>query len=94
MNCLKWGNVIFDHDRKTVLNTILEWLSQYGLERECDDLDYNTNWDTESERVLGDVILAGRFGQWKYYWSDDCVLRGQQLADSISLVANLEGNLS
>jgi len=30
---------------------------------------------------LGDVILAGRFGQWKYYWSDDCVLRGKQIGE-------------
>jgi len=77
----KWGNVIFDHHRREALDTLLNWLSEYGLEREIDDLDHNTNWDMEQKRVLGDVILAGRFGQWKYYWSDDCVLRGKQIGE-------------
>jgi len=29
---------------------------------------------------MGQLILAGRFAQWKYYWSDDCVLRGKFIA--------------
>jgi hypothetical protein len=29
---------------------------------------------------IGDLALAGRFGQWKYFWTDDCVLRGYALA--------------
>jgi hypothetical protein len=27
-------------------------------------------------------MLAGRFAQWKYFWTDDCVLRGRQLAEA------------
>ena len=30
---------------------------------------------------IKDLALAGRFGQWKYYWTDDCVLRGKKLSD-------------
>jgi hypothetical protein len=25
-------------------------------------------------------MLAGRYAQWKYYWTDDCVLRGADVA--------------
>jgi len=75
----KWGNVIFDHKRKQALNGILEWLTAYGLVRENDDLEHDSNWEDDSLRNIGDLVLAGRFGQWKYYWSDDCVLRGKKI---------------
>jgi len=73
-----WANVIFDHQRKENQDIILHWLEQYGLSREKDDLNPMTNWNDKEIEVsqLGNIILAGRFGQWKYFWTDDCILRG------------------
>lgn len=79
---VEWANVIFDQARIKALDSILSWLSAFGLVREIDDLTSATNWDEQNkaETKLGDIILAGRFGQWKYFWTDDCVLRGKFIA--------------
>jgi len=77
-----WANVVCNHLRRESIDVILSWLSEFGLEREVDDLDPMTHWATANDRhrKLGSVILAGRFSQWKYYWTDDCVLRGKAVA--------------
>jgi protoporphyrinogen oxidase len=75
-----WANVIFDHDTKPALNTIWSWLEHYGQCREADDLHPLTDWNVKNKLMAGEVVMAGRFGQWKYYWTDDCVLRGKSLA--------------
>lgn len=77
------ANVIFDHKRREAQNTIFEWLENFGLTREEDDLEPMTDWDLKEKEAVkfGDIILAGRFGQWKYYWTDDCVLRGKYLSE-------------
>ncbi len=84
---LPWANVIFDTQRRESLNTILDWLSQYGLERQSDDLQPCTDWDiTLDQKSIASkarIFLSGRFGQWKYFWSDDCVLRGKDIAQRI-----------
>lgn len=77
-----YANVVFDHNRRKAQDSILSWLQAFGLKRESDDLDPMTNWDMSEEVVIGDIALAGRFGQWKYFWTDDCVLRGRQLRAS------------
>lgn len=76
---IHYANIIFDHNRRDAQNRVLTWLQNFGLKREFDDLDPMTNWENSKDVVIGDVALAGRFGQWKYYWTDDCVLRGKQL---------------
>ena len=75
---VQWANVIFDHKREEAQNVIFEWLEQVGLIREEDDLSPMTDWKSKltQKKALGSLILAGRFSQWKYYWTDDCVLRG------------------
>jgi protoporphyrinogen oxidase len=78
-----WANVIFDHDAMPALECIWRWLEGYGLQRDAQDLHPLTDWAAvEGEPNLdpGSLVMAGRFGQWKYYWTDDCVLRGRQLA--------------
>jgi len=40
-----------------------------------------SNWEDDLPRCLGDIVLVGRFGQWKYFWSDDCVFRGKQIGE-------------
>ncbi|MEJ7914447.1 MAG: hypothetical protein WKF70_14925, partial [Chitinophagaceae bacterium] len=83
---IPFANVIFDHPSEVSLNSILEWLTSYGLVREEDDLATMTDWDEKigSPVALGSLILAGRFSQWKYYWTDDCVLRGKYISDTIN----------
>ena len=73
---IPYANVIFDHDRKHNQDLILSWLEQYGLKRESEDLEPMTSWVEGNHSSKGSLILAGRFGEWKYYWTDDCVLRG------------------
>jgi len=79
-----WANVIFRPDTAGALETIWNWLEKFGLRRESGDTHPLTNWDTtlnaELQLPSGTLAMAGRFGQWKYYWSDDCVLRGKQIA--------------
>jgi hypothetical protein len=63
------------------MDVIWTWLESKGLTREEDDLHPLTDWDIKkSTSTLGSIAMAGRFGQWKYFWTDDCVLRGKWLA--------------
>ncbi len=82
---VQWANVIFDHKREENLDLVLNYLSNYGLVREFDDLEPATNWDEKFKNKINladaSIILAGRFAQWKYYWTDDCVLRGKFIND-------------
>ena len=80
---LEWANIIFDKARRESQNKILRWLEGYGLIREDDDLEPMTNWTDDKKFTatkFGDLIMAGRFAQWKYFWTDDCILRGKQIA--------------
>jgi protoporphyrinogen oxidase len=76
---VKWANVIFDHQRKAALNHILDYLSNFGLERNEQDLNPMTNWDNFKSSCTTQLQLAGRFAEWKYYWTDDCIMRGKSL---------------
>lgn len=76
---VQWANVIFDHNRKESLNIIFEYLSQFGLGRNEQDLDPMTDWNKYSTEKTAKLALAGRFAEWKYYWSDDCVMRSLNL---------------
>ena len=81
------ANVIFDTERKKAQNEVLNWLHKYGLEREEDDLNPVTNWEQKFDEKsnLGEIILAGRYAQWKYYWTDDCILRGKYICERLKL---------
>jgi len=83
---IPWGNVIFDLEYKKKLNNVLSYLENYSLVREYDDLEPLTDWNNkETVRIkLGKILLAGRYAQWKYYWSDDCVLRGRYIKTNIN----------
>ena len=77
-----WANVIFDNDTAPALDIVWRWLEEFGLEREDDDLHPLTLWDRkQSAPVNGALSFAGRYGQWKYFWTDDCVLRGRKIAE-------------
>lgn len=85
LKLVPWANVIFDHDTAPALDVIWSWLETCGLRRESDDLLSLTRWDAPApERHAGaSLFMAGRFGQWKYYWTDDCVLRGKRISELI-----------
>ena len=76
---VQWANVICDHERRGALDEILNFLSQYGLARNMQDLNPMTDWNSYTPSNEGTLHLAGRFAEWKAYWTDDCVLRGQNI---------------
>ena len=78
---IEWANVIFTHQTRQSLSILYDWLALYGLKRHGDrDLNPITDWNRQEQRKdTGSIVLAGRFGAWKYYWSDDCVLNGRYL---------------
>lgn len=78
------ANIIFTHRRITSLNTIWSWLENYGLRRSQYDLDPTIDWSNPIE-PSGKIAMAGRYAEWKYMWTDDCILRGKSLAESVSL---------
>ena len=77
---VKWANVVFHHDTKSAMDEILNWLETKGLTRESDDLHPVTDWTSKEALKNENFALAGRFGQWKYFWTDDCVLRGKNIS--------------
>jgi protoporphyrinogen oxidase len=80
---IKYSNVICTHSRREALDKVFSWLQQYGLEREPDDLEPMTDWAAKTPLATSpELSLAGRFAQWKYFWTDDCLLRGEYLAGS------------
>jgi protoporphyrinogen oxidase len=83
---VEWANVIFDLQRKAAQEIVFNWLETCGMTREIDDLDPMTDWNLKlGQNIdLGEVILAGRFGQWKYYWTDDCVQRSLYILNCLS----------
>ena len=90
---VEWANVIFDGPRKASLTKIFDWLEQVGLGRDDDELEPTSDWDEKLGKVKPQangpfLYLAGRFGQWKYYWTDDCVLRGKFLSKIIDIKAS------
>lgn len=76
---VQYANIIFDHNRKESLNNILEYLTIFGLSRNEQDLHSMTNWDNHIKQSESSFFLSGRFAEWKYYWSDDCLLSGLHL---------------
>jgi hypothetical protein len=77
-----WANVIFDHTTRPALDAIWNCLAQHGLQREQDDLHPLTDWTSKEQSAKGSLVMAGRFGQWKYFWTDDCVLRGLNISST------------
>jgi protoporphyrinogen oxidase len=84
---IKWANVAFDLNRREAHQIILSWLEKHGYKRENDDLEPTTDWNKKFKNIQNSdkstFWLAGRFGQWKYYWTDDCVLRGKYISEII-----------
>lgn len=85
---LEWGNVLFTKDTKSRLDDIWNSLRVWGLKREDEDLSPTSTWTSQGLPAagvpdVGTTIMAGRYAQWKYFWSDDCFLRGRAVAEAI-----------
>lgn len=76
---VEWGNVTFSHEREAALDRIFSWLATKGMQREGGDLEYGLS-NEEALNLDSSISLCGRYAQWKYLWSDDCILRGKQIA--------------
>lgn len=76
----QFANILFTKPRRGALDTVFRWLEGHGLSREVDDLEATTDWTASPPSPTGSIVMAGRFAQWKYFWTDDCVLRGRQIA--------------
>jgi hypothetical protein len=81
---IPWANVIFHKRTRPALEQIWTELEAHGLVREEGDADPLPR-ESFKALTLGTLCFAGRFGRWKYAWTDDCVLRGKQLAESATL---------
>jgi protoporphyrinogen oxidase len=81
---IQHANVLFDHKRRQSQDIVLDWLSEHGLNREEDDLEPMTDWNNPPSLKQSTIYNAGRFAQWKYFWSDDCIMRGLQLSKAIT----------
>ena len=77
---IQYANIICDNERRDALDYVFDGLSRFGLARNSGDLDALTDWKKMADFRDGDLYLLGRFGEWKYYWSDDCVLAGKRLS--------------
>jgi protoporphyrinogen oxidase len=55
-----WGQVIYDHNRRSALECLKKFLDAQG------------------------VIRAGRYSQWGYMMTHDCVLRGKKIAEHLA----------
>jgi protoporphyrinogen oxidase len=81
---IPFANVAFLTDTARNLEVLWSAFAEHGLQREPADTAPMTNWaqPTSSHFESSPLWMAGRFAQWKYFWTDDCILRGKQLADS------------
>lgn len=83
---IQYANVIYDLNRRSAQNVILSFLAEYGLVREIDDLEPTSDWSNCYNLISNpELVLAGRFGQWKYFWSDDCIMRGERVSKFFDL---------
>ena len=84
---VKWvehANIIFDHKRKEALSFILDNLIEYGLMRKSQDTLSTTDWSKKLDFQKGNFFLSGRFAEWKYYWTDDCVLSAKSISEFLN----------
>jgi len=78
---IPYANVIPDIDRRECLEVILQFLSNHGLIREVNDTHpIHSEHDLKTTLQNSSLIMAGRYAQWTYGWTDDCVKRAQSVS--------------
>ena len=77
----EWANVIFDLQRRPALELIYAFLAKYGLPRDLSEFSANYPSKTSAvNRKQNELYLVGRFGQWNYYWTHDCVRKARDVS--------------
>ena len=79
----KIANVIFNLDREESLELIYNFLGKFGLERTENDLSANFVEPKSYPTIAGDLSLVGRFAQWNYYWTHDCIKKAKVISNLI-----------
>jgi protoporphyrinogen oxidase len=79
----KMANVIFNLEREDSLDLIYNFLGKFGLERTENDLSANFVEPKSYPNTAGDLSLVGRFAQWNYYWTHDCIKKAKVIANLI-----------
>jgi protoporphyrinogen oxidase len=83
-----WANVIFDLQRKPALEEIYSFLESFGLPRNKSEFSANyVSNESLTHGVHNELYLLGRFGQWNYYWTHDCVKKAKEVS---SLIQDIE----
>jgi protoporphyrinogen oxidase len=79
-----FANVVPDVTRTQSVEIIFEYLSKFGLVREeGDNHPIHSNHFRDGGLKDAKIILAGRYAQWTYGWTDDCVRRALHIANCI-----------
>jgi hypothetical protein len=74
---------MFTNPRREALETSWSRLETKGFVREDADLASTTTWDNKNSPRVGTIDMAGRFAQWKYFWTDDCALRAAAMSQAL-----------
>jgi protoporphyrinogen oxidase len=83
----EWANVIFDLERKPALEEIYMFLTKFGLPRGSNE--FSANYPSNETPIRSNhngLYLLGRFGQWNYYWTHDCVKKARDISLQIQNV--------
>jgi protoporphyrinogen oxidase len=84
LQLIPFANVIFTTRTKEALDCIWRSMEQFGLLREPGDTHpLSRNAESEDSNAVGHLVMSGRYAQWKYHWSDDCILRGKNIASRL-----------
>lgn len=80
----KYANVMFLKNRIENLEVIYNYLSKFGLARDKNEFSPNFLPRTpEGVKLDESIFLIGRFAQWNYFWTHDCVNRAREVANAI-----------
>jgi len=77
------ANVVFNLERNSSLGVIYEYLETFGLSREQNEFSANLKNSEIDLFLTGNIFLVGRFAQWNYYWTHDCVKRARIVVNQI-----------
>jgi protoporphyrinogen oxidase len=82
LDFLDQANIIFDQPRCNALNKIFDFLKPFGYATRRSELHPLNDWAEPYYNESGSLYLVGRYAEWKYYWTDDCILSGRSIAEA------------
>ena len=83
---IKNANIICNTLRQKSLINIYSKLKKHGLLINNQMNKSNTNWEKiKYYNQKSSFALCGRFAEWKYYWSDDCIMSAYNIVKKIKI---------